>query len=233
MSEDLSAPTPISLLQFADGLFPAGGQAHSFGLEQYVHSGQVRDSAGVEQFIRAHLNGSAGPCDSVAVTAAIALGTLRDIDACFAMDQDLDAMKHVSESREASRQMGRQTLRVASLVSGDPMLEQFLDAVESKSSPGHHPVAFGLSGSVFGWSPEAAAAAYLYSASAQLVGAALRLLPMGQLDGQRLLWSVGPLIARLAGEAADKGPEDICSCAPALEIAGMRHASQEHRLFRS
>jgi urease accessory protein len=65
------------------------------------------------------------------------------------------------------------------------------------------------------------------------VGAALRLLPLGQLAGQRILWSVSPLIATIAGDAQNKNEQDIWSFAPALEIASMRHALLDARLFRS
>ena len=61
----------LTLLQFADGLFPAGGFAHSFGLETYVQEGVVRDRAGLEAFVTAHLEGSAGPADAVAGACAV------------------------------------------------------------------------------------------------------------------------------------------------------------------
>jgi urease accessory protein len=223
----------LSLLQFADGLFPAGGYAHSFGLESYVQAGVIRDLAGVAAFIQAHLEGAAGPCDAVAVVSALGFGAAGDLSACLALDETLNAMKPVAEFREASRQMGRQTLRVAATLTAHPLLCAFSESVESGMTPGHHPLAFGLSGSALRWPPEAAACAYLYSTAALIVGAALRLLPLGQLDGQRALWAAAPLITRLAREAAGKGPEDLWSFAPGIEIAGMRHARLDARLFRS
>src|SRR2546422_7831045 len=54
----------LALLQLADGLFPAGGFAHSFGLETYVQEGRVGDAAGLEAFVVAPLEGGAGPCDA-------------------------------------------------------------------------------------------------------------------------------------------------------------------------
>src|SRR2546425_5958408 len=59
-------PAFLALLQLADGLFPAGGFAHSFGLETYVQEGRVDDAAGLEAFVVAPLEGSAGACDAVA-----------------------------------------------------------------------------------------------------------------------------------------------------------------------
>lgn len=225
--------THVSLLQFSDALFPIGGHAHSFGLEYYVETGRVADAQGVQDVLISHLHGRAGPCDAVAVSIAGGLARRRDLEGCLALDRDLDARNHVSESREASRQMGHQTARVAAALTNDPLLTDYLFAVESSDTPGHHPVSFGMSGGVIGWDPEQAAAAFLFSTASQIVGAATRLMPLGQLDAQRILWAVGPLIASLARDAIGREQRDIWSFSPGLEVAGMRHATLEQRLFRS
>jgi urease accessory protein len=223
----------LSLLQFADGLFPAGAYAHSFGLEYYTQSGGVRDAAGVEEFLRAYLEGSAAPSDAVAVMCAARAGKGGDLAACIALDETVDAMKTVSELRDASRQMGRQTLRVGNHLFPHRVLADFGEAVGNEATPGHHPVVFGIVGGVMSWPPEEMAGAYLYSTSAALVGAALRLIPLGQLAGQGILWNLRPLIVKLAAQAQGKTQSDMWTFAPALEIAAMRHASLDARLFRS
>src|SRR5207237_1406607 len=149
--------TLLALLQLGDGLFPAGGFAHSFGLETYAQEGRVRDRVGLEAFVGAHLAGDAGPRRAASGAVAGRLGADR----------------------------------------------------------------------------EAAAAAYLYSTAALLVGAGLRLLPLGQLDGQRVLAAVRPRIALLAAQAARATADDMWTFTPALELAGLRHARLEMRLFRS
>jgi urease accessory protein len=75
--------------------------------------------------------------------------------------------------------------------------------------------------------------AFLYSTTALLVGAALRLLPMGQLEGQVVLWNLHPVIERGARAAADPPPADLWSFTPGLDIQGMLHARLDARLFRS
>jgi urease accessory protein UreF len=60
----------LGLLQFSDGLFPAGSYAHSFGLESYVTEGTIRDAAGVESFLLSYLQGSVAPTDVVAALAS-------------------------------------------------------------------------------------------------------------------------------------------------------------------
>jgi urease accessory protein len=223
----------LSLLQFTDGLFPAGAYAHSFGLEACVQSGEVRDAAGVEAFLHAYLEGSAGPTDAVVLVCARRAAAERNLETCLVLDRDLDAMKAASELREASRQMGRQTLRVAASLPGEPFLEEFARAVAGEVTPGHHPIVFGVIGGILGWDTLEMTGAYLYSASVAVVGAALRLLPLGQLVGQRILWNAQPLIVSLAQNVQTKGEADIWSFAPALEIASMRHGRLDARLFRS
>ena len=223
----------LSLLQFADGLFPAGAYAHSFGLESCVQSGEVRDAAGVEAFLRAYLEGCAAPTDAVALVCARRAAADGNLASCIALDETLDAMKAPSELRDASRQMGKQTLRVATHLPNHPILEEFAKAVAAETSPGHHPIVFGMIGGILEWDSVKMTSAYLYSTSAAFVGAALRLLPLGQLAGQRILWNVNPFLATLAGEAQHKKEQDMWSFAPALEIASMRHALLDARLFRS
>jgi urease accessory protein len=223
----------LSLVQFADGLFPAGAYAHSFGLESCVQAGSVRDAAGVEYFLRTYLEGVCAPTDAVALVCAWRAARSDDLESCFALDAALDAMKTASEPRDASRQMGRQTLRIATNLTSHVLLGGFFEASESGATPGHHPVAFGLVGSAMGWPSAEAVCAYLHSSCASLGGAALRLLPLGQLAGQRILWNLRPLIADLAHDVQSKDRADLWSFAPALEIAAMQHTTLSARLFRS
>lgn len=223
----------LSLLQFSDGLFPAGAYAHSFGLEYSAQAGHVRDAAGVEAFLRAYLQGSAASTDGVAALCSRRAAANGDLAACLALDATLDAMKAVAELRDASRQMGRQMLRVASHIAREPLLEQFAAAVSAESAHGHHAVVFGMAGGLLGWNPVEMTEAYLYATSAAVVGASLRLLPLGQLAGQTILWNVRPLIAALSEEIQGKEVPDMWSFTPALEIAGARHALLDARLFRS
>ncbi|HTO12719.1 MAG TPA: urease accessory UreF family protein [Candidatus Binatia bacterium] len=223
----------VALLQFADGLFPAGGFAHSFGLETYVQDGAVTDRAGLEAFVVAHLEGSAGPGDAVATATAVRLAIADDLAGWVALDARLEAMKAVPETRAASRQMGRQTLRVAAATAGDAFVAALARAVDDGLAAGHHASVLGAVLGRAGAEPAAAATAYLYSTAALLVGAGLRLIALGQLDGQRVLAAMRPRIAGLAAAAAAAAPDDMWSFTPGIELASIRHATLDTRLFRS
>jgi urease accessory protein len=229
----MSELSALALLQLSDGLFPAGAFAHSLGLETYVQSGLVKDRTGLEAFVGAHLHGSAGPSDAVAVALAVRAAAREDLRTCVELDARLDAMRVVPEFRAASRQMGRQTLRAASAWADDAWLQTLVARVDAGATPGHHAVVFGAVAGRAGVAAETAAAAFLYATASMLVNAALRLLPMGQLDGQRVLAGCRGRIAALARRAADTTVDDMWSFTPGLELAGLEHADLERRLFRS
>jgi urease accessory protein len=223
----------LAVLQLADGLFPAGGFAHSLGLETYVQTGVVKDAAGLAAFVRAHLEGSAGPADAVAAAAASRLASREDLSGLTALDARLEAMKCVPEFRAASRQMGRQTARTAAAFAHDPFIARWAAAIEGGITAGHHAVVFGAVLGRHDADPETVAAAYLHATVALLVNSGLRLLAIGQVEGQRVLAAVRPRAAVLARAAAGATVEDMWSFAPGLEIAGLRHAELDARLFRS
>ena len=223
----------LAVLQLADGLFPAGGFAHSFGLETYAQDGRVSDRAGLEAFIVAHLEGAAGPADAVAVAAALRAAVEDDQPTWLALDGRLEAMKTVPEFRAGSRQMGRQTARVAAAATSDPFVTTLAHAIDDGLTPGHHAAVFGAALGRRGVAPETAAAAFLYSTAALLVGAGLRLISLGQVEGQKVLTALLPRMARLAATAAATPVGEMWSFTPALELAGLRHAGLEMRLFRS
>jgi urease accessory protein len=229
----MTIETLLSLMQFSDGLFPAGAYAHSFGLETFIDDERVTNATSVARILRAHLEGNVGPCDAIYAVSALGAAAVGDLDACVELDMELDAIKSAAEPPAASRQLGRQTVRIAVTLIKDKILSEYARTVGAGVAPGHHAVAFGIIGSACGWPAQVTAAALLYASAVGMVGAATRLVPLGQTQAQCLISEASPIIARLAEEAAKAIKEEAFTFAPALEIAAMRHAQLEARLFKS
>jgi urease accessory protein len=219
-------------LRFVDSFFPSGGFAYSSGLEAAVQGGSVRSADDLSKYVEDLLRNGMGRREAVAVALAhdaVSKGVLR---IALNADRELDAMKTGRESRQASRQMGRQVIRIAAeQMDGQPILRDFHGAVEAERTPCHLAVSLGLALAAAGWSREDAVAAYLYQAATGLMSAALKLLPIGQREGQRLLDGWMPLIAEIGETACEETV--MSSWSPVQDIHAMRHSRLESRLFRS
>jgi urease accessory protein len=222
----------IQGLRFVDSFFPSGGYAFSFGLEAAVKDGAVRDGKELSRYVEDLLVNGIGRREAIAVAVAHQAALGGRLRPALAVDRALEAVKVGRDSRRASRQMGRQVMKAA--------VEQFHDhrtlldygtAVEKGRTPGHSPVAVGVTLSACGWSRQDTVAAFLYQSVQGLVSAAMKLLPVGQHQGQQFLAEWGPLIAQLSDRV--KPQTGLASWSPVHDIYAMRHARLESRLFRS
>jgi urease accessory protein len=222
----------IQGLRFVDSFFPSGGFAFSSGLEAAVKDGAVRDGKELSRYVEEMLLHGIGRREAIAVAGAHQAALRGRLDPALAMDRALEALKLGRDSRRASRQMGRQVMKAA--------VDQFHDhrtvvdygaAVEEGRTPGHMPVAVGLTLGACGWSRQDTVAAFLYQTAQGMVSAAMKLMPVGQQQGQQLLAEWCPLIAQLSDRV--KPQAALVSWSPIQDIYAMRHARVESRLFRS
>ena len=219
-------------LRFVDSFFPSGGYAFSSGLEAAVQGGAVRDAEELSRYVVESLTTGMGEREAVAVGMAHEAYVSGVLETAFNADRELEAMKLGRESRTASRQMGRQVMRLAAdQRARQPLIEDYLAAVDAERTPGHLAVTVGLTLAAAGWSKEDTIAAFLYQAATGFVAAAMKLLPIGQREGQRLLESWLGVIEPISLKAAHQ--QVLQSWSPIQDIYAMRHNRLESRLFRS
>lgn len=227
------AAGPSALLVLADGRFPAGGHAHSGGLEAAVAAGRVRDAATLEAFLHGRVATSGATAAAFAAAACGRCGgtsaaVLRELDA------ELDARTPSPALRAASRRLGRQLLRAARAVCPHPGLDALAAAL-----PGgpHQPVALGVTAHVLGLGPHAAATAALHEAASGPATAAVRLLGLDPFAAHGVLVRLGPRLDALAGAAAAHAAAPPARLpapgAPLLDVSAQAHADWEVRLFAS
>lgn len=219
-------------LRFVDSFFPSGGYAFSSGLEAAVQGGAVRNAEDLSRYVGELLTTGIGEREAVAAGFAHDACISGVMSPAFEADRELDAMKLGSESRLASRQMGRQVMRLAvEQATKQPLLEEFLAAVETERTPGHLAVTLGMTLAAAGWSKEDSIAAFLYQTATGYVSAAMKLLPVGQREGQRLIDSWLDVIQQVSRLAAQQ--RVFRSWSPVQDIYAMKHSRLESRLFRS
>lgn len=218
-----------ALLLLADGRLPAGGYAHSGGLEPAIHAGWVRDLDDVAAFTRGRLSTVGRVAASF---AAAACRTARMIDGARLHDLDvaLDARTPSPAARATSRRLGRQLLRTAALLRPDPRY-----ALLGREP--HQPLTLGLTCAVFDLAPRDAALAVLHETATSVTGAAVRLLSLDPVAAYTVLADLASSIDDLAAAAAacsDYAPAELPSnSAPLLDLLAEQHATRSGRLFAS
>lgn len=224
-----------SSLVLADGRFPAGGYAHSGGLEAAVGAGRVRDLASLHAFLLGRL-WTVGLTEA-ALSAATAVRLERDPPIVVPWD-DLDAEAHARIAsprlRETSRRLGRQLLRTARAT----WPSQLLDSLDPAMRDGLHlSIAHGCVGHAAGLDTSEIAVTSTYGTVAGPATAAVRLLGLDPAAVSGLIASLAAEAEEIAGAAvaAADGPLDElpCPAATLVEIEAEHHEQWEVRLFAS
>lgn len=235
-------------LLLADARFPAGGHAHSGGVEPAATAGTVTDLASLELFLRGRLR-TAGL--TAAGLAAASCARAADATAAAAawdeLDAEADARTPSPAQREASRRQGRALLRAARAAWPDARWLSDLGRPAARSPAGgnpgehraapHHAVVLGATAAAAGCSPVDAARIAAYQAAAGPASAAVRLLALDPMQAiailARLTGEVDNVAARAAIHASGPLAELPFPSAPALDLLAQAHARAEVRLFES
>jgi urease accessory protein len=218
------------LLQLASPTLPVGAYSYSQGLEAAVEAGTVRDAASAGRWIGDALALSLARfeapawCRMHAAWAGPDHAEVRRLNAWFL------ATRETAELRAETLQMGYSMRRLCA------ELGEF-DAEALTELAGMDEVAFPVTFTfaVAQWRIPArdALIAYLWSWVENQAMAALKAVPLGQTDGQRLLLRLGGSLSAIADEALATDDTMLANFAPGLAIASSRHETQYSRLFRS
>ena len=221
------------LFQITDSFFPSGSFAYSRGLETYVNEEIIRDRKGLENFAKAYLIGLTAKSDALFLMLSLEAAQREELSTILRFDKLTHSMRLAKELREGSLQAGRQLLKVMRALHSSNLLEHFAEKVEMGKAWGHHPVVFALVCGALEISKEDAVMAYLYQTVSGIVSAGVRLIPLGHLDGQRVIEEVRLTALNVAEDLVSLSEDDLSSFAPGIEIRAMRHECLYTRLFRS
>ncbi|MDY7106638.1 MAG: urease accessory UreF family protein [Actinomycetota bacterium] len=226
------------LLLVADGRFPSGGHAHSFGMEAAVRELGVTDVAGVRRFIRARLTtiGATEAAVTAHVVAALAAAAADDgaVPDWPVLDAEVTARLASPATREASRELGRQLVRVGTRVWPDAGVDRIV--VDGTTGP-HQAVAWGAVGHAAGLDPHEVAAVAVHHLATAMATAAVRLLGLDPFEVQAVLQRDAAVLDEVAARAAAAASlpcgELPAVTSPLADLLAEQHAHYDGRLFRS
>ncbi|HVV53089.1 MAG TPA: urease accessory protein UreF [Polyangia bacterium] len=217
----------VRLLQIVSPALPIGAFAYSQGLEQAVADGWVTDEAEATAWLLGLLEWSFGTLDLPVLARLLAAWRAGDAAAVARWSAWLSACRPTREMRAEDRQLGAALARVL----------ETLGIVEARAWATHlhvtHPTMFALGATRFEVPLGAALAGYAFSWAEALTGAAVRLVPLGQNAGQRMLATAGKAIPSVVERALELPDDELGSAALGQAIASARHETLYSRLFRS
>ena len=222
------SPTLPRLLQLASPTLPVGAYSYSEGLEYAVHAGWVRDARGLRDWLHHGLLDGAAQLEAAVLVRVYDAWRGDDLERLRDWDAWLSATREAEELRHQSLDMGRALLRL--LKDLEPPLPR---AAELFAATCNFATAFGIAAAHWGIARADATTAYLQSWVANLVGAGVKLIPLGQTAGQQLLWDLQDDVAHAAQTAQRVADEDLGVSNWGLALASMAHETQYSRLFRS
>jgi urease accessory protein len=223
------------LLAWFSPAMPIGAYSYSHGLEHAVEAGMVTGAASLGGYVEAAVCHGAGQLDASLLCAAYRASrdgtcegrTLAEIAILAA------ALRGSSELSLESAAQGRALLtllRQAWPAAALDALDTLCRAIET--APAHAVVA-GVAAAAHRLPLEATVVAFLHGFAANLVSAGVRLIPLGQTDGQRQTAALETPLREVAAAVLAASLDDLGTASPMIDLCAIAHETQYTRLFRS
>lgn len=223
----------LYMLQVSNSSFPTGAFNHSYGFETWIDSEQINDAPSFEVALRDWLIYGVASADGAAVAHAYRAVQADDIDALVALDDLVGALKLSREAREASDKTGHALLSALRDVFAPEKLKIFESAIKSGRCAGHQAVIFGAAAREFGLSERDTVLSFLQAAISNLAGVASRIIPLGQVETQRIILNAWPLLQEATKNARNTALNEMGTSMTSLDIASMQHERLHTRLCMS
>lgn len=220
-------------LQLGDSFFPVGGFHHSFGLETYVQEGLIKSGEDLREFLNIIVEKILKHTDFLALYLIHRYTAIEDIESVIRVDQTLTATKSAYETKIASLKMGKTLLSVAVELWENKFIKQYSKRVKHGEAHGNHSSVYGIVTSVLEIPQFHSLILFIYNTVINFISVALKLLPLGQKEAQKIVCSLHKIMIKTAEEVMELSEEDIGAFAPAYEIRCMFHERLYSRLFMS
>ncbi|MEM1350960.1 MAG: urease accessory UreF family protein [Pseudomonadota bacterium] len=213
----MSTDALLTLAQWFSPSFPVGAFAYSHGLERAIDAGVLRTARDLQDWLEDFIEHGSGRNDVILFAAA------------YRAPRDA-----VAEIDATARALAASSERLSETLEQGAAFARCVDAVWATEVGARcYPVAVGCAAHRTGLPLAPTAEMFLHASVANLVSVAVRLVPLGQTEGQAALAALMPRIRAVAGEAREAGLDDLAGSCFALDIAAMQHETQYSKVFRT
>jgi len=229
----VTGPDLLRVLTWFSPSFPVGAFSYSHGIEYAVEAGLIDGREGLVDWVEGAVTRGAGRVDAALFCAAYnAIADGDEAGLIWAIERG-DTMRATRELAVESIGQGEAFLETIRATWPLPRLDRLAEIAREQQRRLAYPVAAGAVVAAHGVPVAVALTAYLHGLAANLISAGVRLIPLGQTDGQRAIAALEPVVLEAATAALIRPRGDLGSAAPMIDWASMQHETQYTRLFRS
>ncbi|AKK74731.1 urease accessory protein UreF [Chryseobacterium gallinarum] len=221
------------LLHLADPTLPIGGYTHSNGLETYVQERIVHNVETAREFVQNMLQYNLKFNDGAFVKLAYEAAEKGDLQALLTLDNECNAVKCPKEIRQASQKLGLRLIKIFKRRESFPFMEAFEKAIRNKEANSHYCIVFGVYAYLMEIPLYEALLGFYYTSVAGMITNAVKLVPLGQLDGQDILFALYPVMEKTVWETMELDRDMVGLCNTAFDIRCMQHERLYSRLYMS
>lgn len=218
------------LMAWLSPAYPVGAFSYSSGIEWAVEAGDISDAESLRGWLAVVIGEGGAFCDAVFFVHAHAAVIGGDDNALRGVAELAAAFAPSKERHLETTAQGRAFFEATHAAWPCAALDRLAAVWDG---PLAYPVAVAVAAAGHGIVVEAALHAYLHALTANLISAGVRLVPLGQTDGQRVLAALEPGVTATARRALGCTLDDVGSAALRADIASLKHETQYTRLFRS
>ena len=231
-TEPLTGAALYRLMTWLSPSFPVGAFSYSHGIETAVEQGSVTDRLTLETWIEGILELGAGASDALLFRAAHAAIDDKTLAGVIELGH---VWRSTAELSHESTAQGDAFLIAAHAAWPLPVIRQCRFVADAIGRPVAYAVAVGAA--TRGLPVDIALGAFLQATAANLVSAGVRLIPLGQTDGQRAIAHLAPAVERATTRtlegSLDDLPQRLGGAAALVDLTSMLHETQYTRLFRT
>lgn len=224
----------LTLLQINDSVFPIGSFTHSYGLETYIHKGIVNDSNSTEAYAEKMLRYNFFYNDAAFFHETWKICEKKALkQKLIELDHLITSLKSPYEIRDASKKLAIRFLKVVESFQSVRRCKAYLKAIQEGEAHGHYAMAFAMYAHAQNISLDDALSAFYYNSLNGIVTNCAKLVPISQMDGQKILFKLQQLIRELVDRQADMDPDMIGNCCIVQDIRCMQHEKLYTRIYIS
>lgn len=224
----------LHLLHISDPLLPIGGFTHSYGLETYVQKELVDSSSRAKKYAIAYLKHNYLYNDLLAMRLAWEFAADKNLNGLIEINNILCASKAPMELRNASTKLGIRFIKIIETeLKNEPLFTEYLNAVKAGKCQSNYCVVYGVTAFLFSIGKEEAMCAMTYNTSSAIINNCAKLIPISQMDGQRILFDIRKDIEEIVDKAGCLTLEDLGMSSIGFDIRAMQHERLYTRIYIS